>query len=179
MHPLVSISEPRAGAEALRGAFYSVEGDRAAMRTARLLIRDFKGTAFSISTESKALYHAAAVMASGHMVALFDLATQILCRAGLSKTSARRIFLPLLESTVSNLQSSNPAQALTGTFARGDLATVKRHLESLSGKELAQALQVYKLLGLQSLQLAKRNGLDPQLTRHIGKLLKSSNPRKE
>ena len=71
--------------------------------------------------------------------------------------------MPLLESTVNNLKTSNPQQALTGTFARGDVATVRRHLDALSGTELAEALEVYKLLGLHSLQLAEKNGLDAKL----------------
>ena len=45
---------------------------------------------------------------------------------------ALRVLLPLLQSTVNNLARSDPALALTGTFARGDIATVRRHLQALS-----------------------------------------------
>ena len=64
IHPLVSISEPTAGAEALRGAFYCVEGTRKAKTMAASLVRDLGGSSFTIKPENKALYHAAAVMAS-------------------------------------------------------------------------------------------------------------------
>ncbi len=174
MHPLISISESRAGAESLHGAFYCLEGDVAATRAARSLVGDLQGFAFSISAEDKPLYHAAAVMASPHLVALFDLASQMLVACGLNEKRARQILLPLVESTLKNLQTTDPAHALTGTFARGDLATVQKHLKSLSGKELAQARDVYKLLGLHSLELAEQNGLDPQLLKQIGKLLVKS-----
>ncbi len=83
------------------------------------------------------------------------------------------MLLPLVESTVNNLQVSAPEQALTGTFARGDIATVRRHLAALSGKKHAEALAVYKLLGLRSLQLAARNKLDPQRIKQITRLLKA------
>lgn len=171
LHPLVSVSEPHAGAKALRGAFYCLEGDRAAMRVARLIVADLKGTSFSIPPESKALYHAAAVMASPHLVALFDLATEMLAACGVSQKGARQILLPLVESTVNNLMVFNPEQALTGTFARGDVATVRRHLTALSGQQLAEALEVYRLLGLRSVQLAKKNGLEPQVISKLRKLL--------
>jgi len=174
MHPLVSVSEPRAGAEALCGAFYCLEGDEAALRVARLIVRDLKGRSFSIPPERKALYHAAAVMASGHLVALFALAAEMLASCGVGKRSARRILLPLVESTVKNLQVSDPEKALTGTFARGDLATVERHLRALSRKELEPALEVYKLLGRRSLELAHKNGLDLQLLKQIRKALESA-----
>jgi predicted short-subunit dehydrogenase-like oxidoreductase (DUF2520 family) len=174
IHPLVSISDPVSGAEALRGAFYCLEGTRKAQSLAETIVRDLGGTSFTIKPESKALYHAAAVMASPHLTALFDLATEMLAACGLTKSKAQKVLAPLLESTVNNLKTSNPQQALTGTFARGDVATVRRHLQALSSKEFAEALGVYKLLGLHSLRLAEKNGLDRQLAEQIRKLLERS-----
>ena len=171
LHPLVSISEPVSGAAALRGAFFCIEGTRKAKSLAQTIVRDLGGSSFTIEPERKALYHAAAVMASPHLTALVDIATEMLSACGLSKSKAQQVFLPLLESTVNNLQTSNPQQALTGTFARGDVATVRRHLQALSRPEFAEALEVYRLLGLHSLQLAAKNGLDPQQVRQIRKLL--------
>lgn len=175
MHPLVSISDPASGAEALRGAFYCLEGSRKAKLTAQRIVRDLGGHSFTIKPENKALYHAAAVMASPHLVALFDLATEMLAACGLGKRNAQKVLLPLLESTINNLKASEPRKALTGTFARGDVATVRRHLQALSPSQLAEALEVYKLLGLHSLQLAKQNRLDPQLLDQIRKLLRKAN----
>ena len=171
IHPLVSISEPVSGAAALRGAFFCLEGTRKAKRLATGIVHDLRGTSFTIKPENKALYHAAAVMVSPHLTALVDLAMEMLAACGLSKTKAQQVFGPLLESTVNNLKTSSPQQALTGTFARGDIATVRRHLNALSGKELAGALQVYKLLGLHSLRLAEKNGLGPQRIKQIKRLL--------
>jgi len=178
LHPLVSISEARAGAKALRGASYCLEGDKTALGIARLIVGDLKGKSFSIRPESKALYHAAAVMASPHLVALFDLAAEMLAACGVIQKSARQILLPLVESTINNLLTFTPDKALTGTFARGDVATVRRHLNALktpSIKQLDVALEVYKLLGLHSLELAEKNGLDPKLSEQIRKLLNSDN----
>jgi predicted short-subunit dehydrogenase-like oxidoreductase (DUF2520 family) len=171
LHPLVSVSDPRTGQEGLRGAFYCIEGDAAATRTARTIVRDLKGLSFTISSDYKPLYHAAAVMASGHVLALYDLATEMLVQCGLERGKALRVLLPLLESTVSNLLRSNPARALTGTFARGDVATVRRHLQALSRDRLPEALEVYKLLGARSVQLAVRNGLEPKLVEQIKRTL--------
>ena len=179
LHPLVSVSEPGRGAKALRGAFYCLEGDKAALRTARSIVKDLEGKSFSIRSENKTLYHAAAVMASPHLVALFDLAAEMLAACGISKKSARQVLLPLVESTVNNLMVMNPEQALTGTFARGDIATVRRHIDAMCRKQLAEAWEVYKLLGLHSVQLAKKNGLDAELLERIRKALESANVRKK
>lgn len=179
LHPLVSVSEPRAGAKALRGAFFCLEGDKAALKLAGKIVSDLGATSFSIRPENKALYHAAAVMASGHVVALFDLATEMLAACGLNQRSARRVLLPLVESAISNLKISDAVRALTGTFSRGDVATVQRHLKALSQRELAGALAVYKLLGLRSIELAEKNGLEPQVVKQIRKLLESASGRKK
>jgi predicted short-subunit dehydrogenase-like oxidoreductase (DUF2520 family) len=172
MHPLVSVSEPRAGAQSLRGAFYCVEGERAAVALARGIVRDLGGESFSLKARDKALYHAAAVMASGHMVALFDIAAGMLARCGLSERRARAVLMPLVRSTVDNLTRNEPARALTGTFARADTATVLRHLDTLNRPDLRDALDAYILLGQHSLQLAQSNGADATALKAISRALK-------
>jgi predicted short-subunit dehydrogenase-like oxidoreductase (DUF2520 family) len=171
MHPLVSVSEPRAGALSLRGAFYCVEGERAAVATARGIVRDLGGQSFSLDSRDKALYHAAAVMASGHVVALFDIAAGMLARCGLSQRRARAVLLPLVRSTLDNLSQSEPSRALTGTFARADTATVLRHLHTLAGPDLRDALAAYILLGRRSLQLAKEKGADADALKQMEQAL--------
>jgi predicted short-subunit dehydrogenase-like oxidoreductase (DUF2520 family) len=171
IHPLVSVSDPESGAAGLREAFYCLEGDRAALRVARSVVRDLGGRSFSIHARNKALYHAAAVMASGHIVALIDIAMEMLARCGLDRRDAQRVLLPLIKSTVNNLSISDPAHALTGTFARGDLATVKRQLAALNAEDLGEALGAYKLLGYRSLQLARKSGAPQALLKKIADTL--------
>ncbi len=172
LHPLVSVSDPRSGAKDLQGAFYCVEGDRVATKLARRIVGDFGGKSFSVAPESKALYHAAALTAAGHLTALIDLAMDLLVSCGLTRQAAQKVLMPLVESAVHNLKDSPPEKALTGTFARGDVATVQRHLDALADNQHAEALQVYKLLGLRSLQLAGKKGIDEKIHKEIRKLLK-------
>lgn len=153
VHPLISVSDAK---DSIEGAFWSVEGDARAVRLGKALVRDLGGTSFSIRTADKPLYHAAAVMTSGNVTALFDVALEMLVECGLTRETARRILQPLLVSTVHNLETKDPAQALTGTFSRGDVETVKRHLASLKDHELADALKLYCLLGRRSLKLTRK-----------------------
>lgn len=158
VHPLISVSSPN---DSVEGAFWSVEGDARAVRLGKTLVRDLGGTSFSIRTADKPLYHAAAVMTSGHVTALFDVALEMLVDCGLTRKTARQILQPLLVSTVHNLETKDPAAALTGTFSRGDVETVKRHLAALKNHQLADALKLYGLLGERSLKLTKKH---PQIT---------------
>ncbi|HVI72963.1 MAG TPA: Rossmann-like and DUF2520 domain-containing protein [Pyrinomonadaceae bacterium] len=159
IHPLISVS---GSTTALDGAFWSVEGDKTALRVGKTIVRDLGGKSFSIRSEDKPLYHAAAVMSAGNVVALFDVALEMLVQCGLNRKTARSILLPLLASTVHNLETKDPAAALTGTFARGDIETVKRHLKAL--KTNKDALELYRLLGKRSLKLTKDH---PQITQML------------
>ena len=159
IHPLVSVSDPVEGAKLLQGAFWCLEGDSRAKRMSDRIVRDLKGQSFFVSADSKPLYHAAAVMSAGNVVALFDVAVEMLRRCGVSENQARRVLLPLLSSTATNLARQKPVKALTGTFARGDIATMKLHLKALTKENLPEALALYRLLGRRSLKLAKQNGL--------------------
>lgn len=156
IHPLLSVSH---AGDPINGAFWSVEGDKSAVRIGKTIVRDLGGTSFFIRSEDKPLYHAAAVMVSGNVTALFDVALEMLSECGIKRTTARNILLPLIASTIRNLETKDPAQALTGTFSRGDLETVKRHLAAL--KRNQDALELYRLLGKRSLKLTKGH---PQIT---------------
>ncbi|HSS18985.1 MAG TPA: Rossmann-like and DUF2520 domain-containing protein [Pyrinomonadaceae bacterium] len=172
LHPLASISETLSGARSLHGAFFCVEGTAKAKAVGKAIVRDLGGRSFTIKPEHKTLYHAAALTASPQLTALFDVAVELLAACGLSKRQAQEVFMPLLESTVNNLRTATPQQALTGTFARGDIETVRRHLKALSGKGHADVLEIYKLLGKHSLKLAQKNGLDPNRVAEILRLLR-------
>lgn len=174
LHPLVSVSDPVRGALSLRAAFYCVEGNRAAVRVARQVVRDLGAHSFHIRTPDKALYHAAAVMASGHLTALFDLAAEMLSRCGLSEKRARVVLLPLVRSAVENLAILEPALALTGTFARADTSTMRRHLAAIRAQAGDEALAAYVLLGRRSLRLAKKNHADAAALKEMARVLAKS-----
>jgi predicted short-subunit dehydrogenase-like oxidoreductase (DUF2520 family) len=167
----VSVSAAESGAKSLFSAFWCLEGDGGAVKAGRRIVGDLQGHSFSIKSTAKPLYHAAAVMASGNIVALFDIALDMLERSGLKREKAHEVLIPLLQSTIGNLSMSSPAKALTGTFSRGDIATVERHLEALAGKELRAARELYRLLGRKSVALAEENGLDKTTARKIAKVL--------
>lgn len=156
IHPLISVSHTGVP---LDGGYWSVEGDKSAVRLGKAIVRDLGGKSFSIRSEDKPLYHAAAVMVSGNVVALFDVALEMLAECGLERTTARNILLPLIASTVRNLETKDTAESLTGTFSRGDLETVKRHLAALERNPAA--LELYRLLGKRSLKLTRKH---PQIT---------------
>ncbi len=177
LHPLVSVSGLPANIDDFSGVYFCIEGDSLARKVARALVRDLGGKSFSIEPVNKALYHAAAVMASGHMTALMSLAIEMIERGGLSEARARKILLPLVESAVENLSLMSPSKALTGTFARGDVETVRRHLAAMNDRSLSEALAAYALLGRRSLELTRGTRREPETRAIICKLLQAAEDR--
>jgi predicted short-subunit dehydrogenase-like oxidoreductase (DUF2520 family) len=154
IHPLISISDPVAGAESFEGAFFCIEGNDGALIAARSIAEALGGRTFSIPSDRKSLYHAAAVTACGHVVALIDIAIEMLSKCGIEADVAQSILQPLIDSTIENLRSVPPQKALTGSFARLDASAVERHISAIDSEMSQEVLDIYLMLGERSLELA-------------------------
>ncbi len=83
---------------------------------------------FELEPRLKALYHACAVLASGHAASLWLGATRMLEEAGVRLPG--RGMMPLAEITVRNI-SEHGLGGRTGPFVRGDESTIARDAEAL------------------------------------------------
>jgi predicted short-subunit dehydrogenase-like oxidoreductase (DUF2520 family) len=162
IHPLVSISDAELGAGRFAGTYFCVEGMAEAVEAAEQIVSDLDGTPFTIETRFKALYHASALTAAGHLTALLDVSFEMMTKCGLDRREAKDILLPLVRSTVENLEVQSPEKALTGTYARADAETFERHLASFEGTVSGEIREIYLQLALRSLHLAERNGVDKE-----------------
>jgi predicted short-subunit dehydrogenase-like oxidoreductase (DUF2520 family) len=171
MHPLLSVSDPVTGADELSQAWFCVEGDGAAEELAVSIVELLGARSFRVESSEKALYHAAAVMSAGHVVALLDVAIAMLGRCGLTAEDAIKVIVPLVQSAVRNVESKGTAEALTGSFARADVETIKRHLAALQNAGIEDALRVYSTLGARSLELAKARGVEDEKLKRIRDLI--------
>jgi predicted short-subunit dehydrogenase-like oxidoreductase (DUF2520 family) len=171
-HPLQTFESPARAISRARASYFCIEGGRRAVLVARKLVRRMGARHFEIPTEMKAPYHAAAVMASGGVVALVSISLEMLMRCGLSRDESREVLLPLIEGTIANVRAVGPARALTGPVRRGDTGTVKRNMKALEGIDL-NWLDLYRLLAERSLSLAEEVGLDKGSLSELRLLLKT------
>ncbi len=171
IHPLASVSDPILGARSFSGAYFCVEGDPIAVQTAESMIRNLGGASFTVEARFKPLYHAGAVMAAGHVVALIDAAIGVLSECGIEPDVAKRVLLPLIESSVANLKEQSASSALTGPFARADVAAIERHIKTFAEHGLKQAGNIYLEIGVKAIDLAAKNGADTALLEQIRELL--------
>jgi len=167
IHPLVSLSDAVLGAERFKDVYFCLEGDAEAVKTAQTIVADLGGKPFSIETKHKILYHASAVTACGHLVALIDVAVEMLEKCGLDSHQAKETLLPLIKSTVENLEVQTTAEALTGTFARADVKTFEKHLAALDENVSDEAREIYLQLGARSAHLAKGQGANAENLQEI------------
>ena len=96
-----------------------------------------------------AAIHAAAAMASNFLIALEEAAAELL---GDITPDARELLAPLVLRTAANWSERGPA-ALTGPIARGDTATVERHLEALR-ERAPELVPLYEALAERTRALA-------------------------
>lgn len=154
IHPLLSVGEPRSAARAFSECAWTVEGDYAAIKFAHWLLGEIGVDPFVIQPEKKAIYHASAVASAGLLTALMDVAFELAREAGFDEFEARDLLLPLATSTLANLREMDPGEALTGPVARGDDATIERHLASM--QTLSDSTrEVYEVLTRRSRQLVE------------------------
>lgn len=172
LHPLQTISDPERAPERLRGAWAAVEGMPRALAAAEALARDLGLRPFRVPSNAKPMYHASAVFASNYFVVVEAVAQRLLRHAGLSGREAWQALRPLVEGTLENLTRQEPQAALTGPVARGDVATVKRHLESLTHDDAL----LYRALGRAALELAQKQGMDEGTAARVAAALATDLP---
>jgi len=172
LHPLQTISDPERAAERLKGAWAAVEGMPRAVEAAERLAQDVGLRPFRIASQAKPMYHAGAVFASNYFVVVEAVAQRLLRHAGLTDAEAWQALRPLVEGTLENLARLGPLGALTGPVARGDEATVRRHVEALTQDDAA----LYRVLGRAALELAQKRGMDEATAARVAGALATDLP---
>lgn len=129
VHPLVSLPDAELGARRLTSAWFAVAGDPVATDVVDAL----GGRAVAVADEDRTAYHAAAAVAANHLVALLGQVERLARTVGVPLEA----YLDLARGALDNVGEVGPAAALTGPVARGDRATVARHLAAIPADERA------------------------------------------
>jgi predicted short-subunit dehydrogenase-like oxidoreductase (DUF2520 family) len=157
VHPLMTFVT--GSLPSLRGVPFAMEGDAAAVRSARQIVRALGGDAFTIRKQHKAAYHAWGAFASPLLVAMLVTAEQLARKAGLSSVEARKKMLPIVRQTIANYEALGGAGASSGPIVRGDAEIVRKHLQVL--RKIPEATAVYLALARAALRyLPSRNGAE-------------------
>lgn len=158
LHPMMTFVS--SAAPKMRGVPFAVEGDGRAVAAACAVVKDLGAEVFKIKKAAKPLYHALGSFSSPLVVATLATAERVGRGAGLTASQTRRLMGPILRQTMKNYQERGAAAAFSGPIKRGDLNTVRRHLQQL--KRVPGAGEVYRALvksALMNLPSAKKREL--------------------
>ncbi len=125
-HGILSFADPATALLQFPGTVCALEGQTEAVNTLRPLFQAIGARCFDLPTESKLLYHAAAVWATNFLPVLQAQAEALWQHSGVPAELLPGLRERLLRNAVDNLLALGPAGALTGPAARGDTALVQR-----------------------------------------------------
>jgi predicted short-subunit dehydrogenase-like oxidoreductase (DUF2520 family) len=181
-HPLVAFADIRRASEALAGAWIAIDGDPVAIEAlrdvavalgARAVVLDGDETR---AATAKAAHHAAAVLAAGGFVALLDVIVELGRVAGLDASDALAMYGSLIPQGLANAAAVGLDDALTGPIVRGDVGTLRAHLDAIDA-HAPDARRVYLALALRQLRIARRRGaLDGAAATELRRLLDAAGP---
>jgi predicted short-subunit dehydrogenase-like oxidoreductase (DUF2520 family) len=129
MHPLQSFSG--VDVPPLEGRIFAIEGDEAAVRVARQMVRALGGTPVRIAAAKKPLYHAAGALAAGLVLAMEEAGVQMAMASGMKRREAARALLSLTRQVLEHYEKLGPRKAWTGPLSRRDYRVVAAHEEAL------------------------------------------------
>lgn len=151
VHPASTFAHPPYAVQHFSGTLCTMEGDSSALEVLVPLFTQLGGIILKINKKNKMLYHMGSVFSSNYLVTLASQANALFLESGMDEATAFKLVLSFMQQTLTNLSQLNSFNlALTGPIQRGDLATIRAHLQTLTNHPL-QAM--YTLLGEKTLNI--------------------------
>jgi predicted short-subunit dehydrogenase-like oxidoreductase (DUF2520 family) len=157
VHPVMSF--PTRTPVALQGVPFGVEAEAAARRILYAIIGRIGGRPFPIKASgagARALYHAVGVLSSPLLVSHLVAAQEAAALAGFSPRQARQLIEPIARATLDNVFRAGAEKSFSGPIARGDVQTIRLHLQALEAHPILAS--VYRSLALYALEALPGQG---------------------
>lgn len=151
LHPLCAVDSKESHKDLAR-VFFFMEGDSEITSLMREYLTGLKLNVRIIDSSIKTKYHLAASVVSNQVIALIAQGIELLEDCGFSEEDSLKALSPLISGNIEHILDRGPVKALTGPVQRGDISTVKKHLDVLASDE---DKLLYTLLSRKLLKLAK------------------------
>lgn len=137
------------------GIAWVVEGDTKAARLAKKIIRGLGGVPFHIEAGNKVKYHAFGAFISPLLVVQLDAAAALAEAAGIRSKDVGRFIKPIVHRTLENIyahagEPGGMGKAFSGPLVRGDVDTIRLHLDAL--RKIPQIRKLYVALLTRALE---------------------------
>src|SRR6266478_5688694 len=172
-HPLHMFGEAGEPPDALAGCAIALAGPDALLEKLERLARSLGAKPLRLPEGGRALYHAAANFSGAFVIALVQETIALWKKLGIAEADALAALLPLLRGTADNVERLGAAGGLGSAVARGDVGTIRRHLDALA-ESAPDSLELYRIMSLRTIPLALAKGtLKPETAKKIAALLRS------
>jgi predicted short-subunit dehydrogenase-like oxidoreductase (DUF2520 family) len=158
LHPVMTFTGREEDLERLAACSIGVTAaadDEAAWNVGEALAVEMGAEPVRIPDSARALYHAALTHGANHLMTLVADCAEVLRMAGIGPSE--RLVAPLLSAALDNVLRHGD-RALTGPVARGDVGTVRKHLEVLADRA-PDVAPAYRALAKRTAERAAASGL--------------------
>lgn len=157
-HPLTVFADPGATLASLPGCTVAIEAQGILNSTLEQFAQDLRLRPLSLPPGARARYHAAAHYAGAFLNALLGEAARLWASFGASEEQTLAALLPLARSTLNAAQTGGLAESLPGVVSRGDVGTLRKHLDAIDGLPEQDIAALYRVLALRTLRTARDAG---------------------
>lgn len=157
IHPLQTFSSVASALNNLQGTTFAIEGDDQIQPYLTDMAIDLGGTPIYLQPEDKALYHTSVVFMGGLLTGLVGAVAGMWDQFGINRAEALKAIIPIIRGGVDTLEAVGIPSAMAGPYVRGDLGTIRKHLEALKN-QTPNLLPAYCHMALIGLPLALERG---------------------
>ena len=154
LHPVMTFAGRPEDLDRLAGATFGITAPDELRAVAESIVVEVGGDPVWVPELARPLYHAALTIGANHLVTLVNDSLDLLASAGVEHPA--RLLSPLLSAALDNALRLGDA-ALTGPVARGDAATVARHLATLRA-DAPQSVAAYVAMARRTAERALASG---------------------
>ena len=170
-HPLQAFNSVENGVAAVPGTTFGIEGGEQTRAYLSELATAVGGKPIFLRPEDKVLYHVSGVLMGNLLTVLGSVAASVWAKFGYTREDGVRALAPMMRAVAANLEASGVPQAVAGPYPRGDIGTIRKHLDAVS-VDAPEYLPLYCELALAGLPFAVEKGaLGPERAEEIRELV--------
>ena len=178
-HPLQAFTSVEEGARNIPGTTFGIEAPPELREYLETMALDIGGNPIFLKPEDKVLYHVSGVLMGNLLAVLASVAASMWPKFGHSRDEGVRALTPMMTAAARNLSANGVPQGVAGPYPRGDVGTIRKHLQALSAAA-PEYLPLYCELALAGLPFAVEKGaLSQELADEIAALVESFRDRNQ
>jgi predicted short-subunit dehydrogenase-like oxidoreductase (DUF2520 family) len=156
-HPLQAFSSVEEGVQNIPGVTFGIESAPEIRDYLEQMAHDIGGNPIFLRPEDKVLYHLSGVLMGNLLAVLASVAASVWPKFDHTRDEGIRALTPMMGAVARNLDANGVPQGVAGPYPRGDVGTIRKHLEALKSS-VPEYLPLYCELALAGLPFAVEKG---------------------